>query len=480
MKNTPLVLLRYTLFFAVALYFSLVYLDPDFGWRLRLGNHLLQNGIPATDLYSYTMPSFRFVDHEWLTHVAMAALYARAGYTGLAISATLIFITTLVLITRAFDKNWAAAHIFLVGIVLLHHFGVKPQIISWLFGALFFLMTTSARWETRWRYIAPLFFLVWANLHGGFVFGVLIYTIKFMSDIITSKKKDVAAIAWYVAAIAATFVNPYGFRLWEEIIRTGTDTRLRIQIMEWTPQFLYMSLSSLFIVAWYMTIFARYFKHTPLYQKSIIILLLVFGFSSSRNFPLWLVVATPIIAPRLQRFIKDAQKNKITKERIRKFSVGFTFFVTGMVIFELVFLFQEMRSYAETNKYPLKAVEYLRGNPTPGNMIAAYEWGGYLIWKYPEKKVFIDGRMPSWRQDPKAHPDESPDALGDFTSFLTQQKPMSTLLTKYQIDTVLLPKQYFNKKIGKSNTKTIEKFEKTLQKNNLELIYQDDLAVIYR
>jgi hypothetical protein len=47
--------------------------------------------------------------------------------------------------------------------------------------------------------------------------------------------------------------------------------------------------------------------------------------------------------------------------------------------------------------YPYRAVQYLKSHPLPGPMLNEYNWGGYLIWQYPERKVFIDGRMPSWK-----------------------------------------------------------------------------------
>ena len=30
-------------------------------------------------------------------------------------------------------------------------------------------------------------------------------------------------------------------------------------------------------------------------------------------------------------------------------------------------------------------------------MFNEYDWGGFLIWQFPEQKVFVDGRMPYWK-----------------------------------------------------------------------------------
>src|SRR3989344_213303 len=87
------------------------YLDPDFGWSLRLGEFILKNGIPRTDPFSYTMPSYPYVDYEWLTHVAMAKLYSLSGYTGLALIFTLFAIITILVCSLNSDIRFAPLQI---------------------------------------------------------------------------------------------------------------------------------------------------------------------------------------------------------------------------------------------------------------------------------------------------------------------------------------------------------------------------------
>ena len=60
--------------------FKLVwFLDPDFGWHLRVGELIAKQGIPRTDPFSFTMPSYLFVDHEWLTNVIIYFGYSLFG-----------------------------------------------------------------------------------------------------------------------------------------------------------------------------------------------------------------------------------------------------------------------------------------------------------------------------------------------------------------------------------------------------------------
>ena len=55
-------------------------LDPDFGWHIKTGQLILERGIPDKDWYSYTMPDFPWVNHEWLIDVLMYKIYSLFGF----------------------------------------------------------------------------------------------------------------------------------------------------------------------------------------------------------------------------------------------------------------------------------------------------------------------------------------------------------------------------------------------------------------
>jgi len=47
--------------------------------------------------------------------------------------------------------------------------------------------------------------------------------------------------------------------------------------------------------------------------------------------------------------------------------------------------------------YPCETIKAYSG--LSGNVFNTYEWGGFLIWQKPEMKVFVDGRMPAWKDE---------------------------------------------------------------------------------
>ena len=64
-------------------------------------------------------------------------------------------------------------------------------------------------------------------------------------------------------------------------------------------------------------------------------------------------------------------------------------------------------------------------------MYNEYDWGGYLLWNLPDKKVFIDGRMAIWRQDGK-------NVYQDWQAITRLDENWRSLLDSYQVNWVIL------------------------------------------
>lgn len=85
--------------------------------------------------------------------------------------------------------------------------------------------------------------------------------------------------------------------------------------------------------------------------------------------------------------------------------------------------------------YPYAAVEYLKNNPVGERILNDYNWGGYLIWKLPERKFFIDGRMDNFFVNGESFAKEQ-------WRVVNLQPEWEAVLEKYQIDAVLLSPEW--------------------------------------
>ena len=145
-------------------------------------------------------------------------------------------------------------------------------------------------------------------------------------------------------------------------------------------------------------------------------------------------------------------------------------------------------SMSEEKFYPKKAVEWLKGQNLPGQMISDYGWGSYLTWKYPEKKVFIDGRMPSLRW--KAPGGERDWVFKDYLDIVSGGKNLDSLFEQYNVRVALLPKRNLGSKKAlwqitlpewwpKKETKKKSLAER-LEEKGWKKIYEDEVAVVYQ
>src|ERR1035437_6154958 len=195
---------------------AIIFLDPDFGWHLRMGELILQKGIPLTDPFSYTMPSYNFIDHEWLSNILLATGYKTIGIYGLSIIFSLIFVLTLFIAIPKKFKDYSYLPLALAGSLMLGFFGVRTQVITWFFLSIILkVIFDEDLWE-KWKFFLPLLFIPWVNLHGGFAIGIIILSLVFVIKSILNKRFEFGYFGIALFSVILTFVNPYGPRIWWE------------------------------------------------------------------------------------------------------------------------------------------------------------------------------------------------------------------------------------------------------------------------
>src|SRR5262245_17937530 len=112
-------------------------LDPDFGWHLRTGQEIItRHEIPRVDWYSHTVPSYSWVDHEWLQAVVVASLYRWLGMTGVRVwymflGFVLIAVVLRLLQQRGLDITKHSAQVAVVTSFIFVALSLfRPQIVT--------------------------------------------------------------------------------------------------------------------------------------------------------------------------------------------------------------------------------------------------------------------------------------------------------------------------------------------------------------
>ncbi len=414
-KHPRLFLLSKLLFVFLLFYLAAISrLDPDFGWHLTSGFYFRAHGIPAHDIYTYTAHNFKWIDHEWGNDVIVSFIYGWGNYIALAIVFSLLWTASLFINNKS--KNSLVLLVATLGI--LPYSGIRP--IAWTAFLLSVLLRITASKNKYLKLSIPILFIIWANLHAGFVIG-LIYLIYLG---VTKKSRFWTGI--FIASVLATFINAYGPVLYVEVMRTLLDPSLHNHITEW-KSFNFEFSSNIYILFWAVG-FCLFSRKKLRSYIGFDFLLFLSALSANRNFPLFVVSSINKTNDYIEQIYRSFPK-KITKSGknvLLIFLIGFISAVSYSIWLDY-FPIQSILS-----NYPVAQVQYLNKHKCQGNLFNDYNDGGYIIWKLPSTPVFIDGRMPSWKN---AH---NVEYFNIYLSVIKSQSDQDKVFKEYNITCLLV------------------------------------------
>ncbi|TSC87947.1 MAG: hypothetical protein G01um101416_262 [Microgenomates group bacterium Gr01-1014_16] len=483
-------------------------LDPDFGQHLRTGEVIVKSGLPVTDPFSYTMPDWKYIDHAWLSDVLVWVGYQAGGTEFLAAVYATMAIGALWLVT---DKGrWGVVTAILGAAVLIGRAGVRQQVEDWLLIAVILRLLEDAVWQ-KWKWVVPVIFGWWVNLHSGVAMGLAILGAGVTGKILTntlpptspsgpspsiSQARGFAAgegsqavKALFVGGlvVAAVLINPYGIRLWKEIGEVAGDRSLKTTIAEWLPWYGGVDLAFWMLAAMVGMWGWKYRRVMGWPERLIVGGTFVAGLSSLRHMPVFALTAGWGLGKVWKAFEEDVGVNDEARRRLG----GFYKLMVGVAV--MVFVVQGglelwfSRSLSEASFYPQKAVAWLKGQPDMGRLFSTYDWGGYLIWKLPEYKTFVDGRMPSWKCSMFNVQCLMPgySAFEEFLDITREGADFEPIFDKHGVEAVLWPKRdlvktkvWINIELGKPGKKP-KPLPVRLEAVGWKMVYEDGAALIF-
>ena len=517
------------IFFAVLIASGFWYItannfDPDLGWHLRVGEQIVNTGeIPRHDTFSHTMPGFEWIDHEWLVDAWLWRMQdLNLWWLVTAVFATLAFLPFLIWIIRAQRLSWL--WIILLGALSAMPFiGIRPQMISFFLFFIVFEMF-SALGAKHWRWaVLPVIFFIWANLHGGFITGLILFASfliaqripqallnwklwkfnfhRLASNSITMPRAQYnMALISFIASILATLINPYGWKLYDEIFTAITSPYVMKYILEWLSIASSGNIFILVFLALFLALFINYWRQYPIAVLLPTALFFMMGVKSMRNFPLFLIVALPFIFSATEILRRDAIKSQELAPISARIWLALRLVIITLFIIPIAHTGYSMwHKKGENGRYPEKAVSFMEqkiksgewDNPT---ILNDYAQGGYLIWRLPEVKVFIDGRMPHWQDK------DGNSAMKDYIAIIRSDdmEEKKNILKKRGVNTIIATNK-FEKEVNKNQLlknngaariiKRINGFfygesntnlKEELIKDGWDVTYEDRAAIILR
>lgn len=450
--------------------------DPDTYMHLTVGQWMLAHGaIPRTDIYSYTLFGQPWTAHEWLSECIMALIYGAGGWTALVLMTALAVGGTLALLLRFLLKRMIPIYaIFFTALAysaLASHLLIRPHVLSWpiLVAWVGALINASEKHVKPPLYLLGLMVL-WANLHGSFVFGLAIaiplgaqalWVCPALSRSYLLKRW----IAFWLLAVMACMLTPLG---WEGLVFPFTLFKLAHlgAITEWMPyQFASLSGLEIVVVTYLFLAMMGYFQINVI-GALLIVGLLHQALTHNRYASLFGLITPMILASSfgaryrlLHGLNQEGAPSKLDSffERLAGYATKKAVLFSAALILGVTLLAQR-HQYHEPSKtvFPVAAVDFAQGHGISGHLLNAYEFGGYLISR--GIPVFIDGRADLY--------DEK--VLGPYLDAVRDGSPtaLDAVIREYGITWVLLrpdspARAYFD------------------TRDNWQNRYEDEAAVIF-
>jgi hypothetical protein len=182
-----------------------------------------------------------------------------------------------------------------------------------------------------------------------------------------------------------------------------------------------------YVLLWMCSFALTGFKKWQKYLGLDVILFL-YGVTSVRMLVLFIILSVNITDERLRTIALIIPKN-LDKSR-RRFITIIGIIITMAVLTTVIIDYRGVPIDREMN-YPRNAVTYLQQHPCDGALFNHYNYGGYLIWKLPSTKVYIDGRMPCWEMNGRKYMD-------DYLSILENKNVRKEQFEKHNIRCALI------------------------------------------
>ena len=412
--------------------------DADTGWHIRNGQHILRAlSVPHVDYFSYTMNGKPWYAWEWLYDAGTGWLWERMGLNGVVLftAAVIGFTFALLFRTLLFECGNLLVALLLTALAVLSspvHMLARPHVVGWLLTLIWLrLLYRFQGGKSRALWWLPALMLVWVNLHGSFILGLVLlaifaagncWTYLTIQDAGNKLAAGRAVVRLGIAGAAsalATFITPYGYKLHVHVFQYLSNRYFMDHIMEFASPNFHGNAEKFFAALLALSLVAAMLAARRL--RAIDVLLVLFaaysGLYAIRNTPTSSMIIALAIAPplseaiqlqALRRDLPDWLKRFFTRicgsgERMKN--------VEGMLRGHLVPIAllvvsiglalnggrlhgtPVLAAHFDQRQFPVGAAEYIAAHQIHDHMFSTDRWSGYLIYRlYPETKLFIDDR----------------------------------------------------------------------------------------
>jgi hypothetical protein len=407
-------LLPYIFVFVASLYRPK---DPDLGWHLKYGEYFFKHHqILRDNIFSTMMPDFHWANGSWGIDVFTYFIYNYWGFLGMTLASALIVALTFFFFSKAAKFTFFENSLFFPVLVFLespmNSSSFRGQQISLLFLGILFYLLSRYKSFSKILFFIPILFLIWCNTHEESFLGIALFGlwIGFVSvkNLFYSKnmkafyRETLFLIVIFILSFLATFINPFGMGIHLTALSHIGNPLLK-RISEYIPFSVFSAswfgliivTALIFLGIIYLSLKKKIINYLPILGIPLVLLLLSFFIRRYAwsgyylTLPIFLILFSEI---------------KIYAKKYLYIIVAIISIISIIFAIALKAPFDQFANmsweiYCNIQTVPCssQSAQFLKLHRLNSNLFSYYDWGGWLIWNYPEIKPSIDGRMHVWK-----------------------------------------------------------------------------------
>ena len=411
------------------------------------GQDVREGRLGQPDDWSFTTGGRIWINQNWGSHLLISRAHAAGGDWGLLVLKALLIAGMAASVAAAAHQRAAGWPIALltagaVALAARSYIQLRPNLATLMFAPLLLWLLQATHRGAHRVWIAVLVMGLWANLHGGFVFGLALMALWAVCRTVSAMVREgfIPAVRrlWPLsaaaagAAILAAAASPFGIQNLTHALVVGRSPVWRA-VTEWQPIFgaadaRYGGLWEFFVFLgllgglWVIRLIAwggraprgRARQPAPTAERAgtrvfeVVLVSAVVGmaFSARRFVPLAMFLLAPFLASQLSWLLRPRRRLLPT-----------VFASAGLLLAGAVCARRLVRHYHPDNpmfrqeaflaggretfaqrmifhqaSFPVGAAKFVSANGVGGRVFNHWDWEGFLRWRCPRLKLWIGGR----------------------------------------------------------------------------------------
>lgn len=454
----------------------------DTWWTLALGRLEVQAGRPLDTVLAHAPAVADHPNGQWLAQVLLYLLYAAAGPVGVRTATALLIGSAfgLVLATARVaggTPRLAACAVLLGALLAGSNFTVRSQVFSYVLFAWLALALQLAPRHPRLLLALPPIVALWANLHGAFLFGLILIALHLAGEIGEAVMARGRTGSWDLARVGrlglvllgsavAAGLNPLGAKVYTYVLGAAGDLSARGLIAEWQPTTLQDPTGAIFFGSVLLLFLAMRADRRPIGAIEALTLL---GFGllaleSGRYVVWWALLLPPILARhasaiRLPGPLGRAAIHRGDGSPANLAVAGLIVLLTALApLWPGAALEPLLGSRSSAAYAPTAAADFLASLPDGARLFHLQRWSGYLAWRlWPRQQPMLDGRV-------EAHPAT---VWADYTAVEQGVASWQSILDRYAVEYLVLDRAAEGRLVALAE-----------QSGRWTQLYQDPTAVV--